>query len=104
MGVGARFMARRHIIHQIVRLSMVPYSFKAVYHLVITEKLANARRSPNVFLSLRYLARRDIRSQAPKFEGYRLKTSQRNQICIDQAGRRHNGSKVKGIRSLIPSP
>jgi hypothetical protein len=66
MGVGARFMARRHIIHQIVRLSMVPYSFKAVYHLVITEKLANARRSPNVFLSLRYLARRETSGLRPQ--------------------------------------
>ncbi len=38
-----RFMAHWHI-HQIVRLSMVPYYFKVVYHLVIAEKLAKSRR------------------------------------------------------------
>jgi len=69
MGVGARFMAHWHIIHQIDRLSMVPYYFKAVYHLVIAEKLAKSRRFAQCNRSLRYLARRDIRSQAQKSKG-----------------------------------
>jgi len=103
LGVDKRELGSWHITHQVVRLSTVPYSLKMVYHLPIAERLQVKKVAQ--CLGAFGIWRIGTTRLRPKIKGYRsVKKSQRSQIYIDQAGRRHKGSKVKGIRSLIPSP